>query len=619
MRKITGVTAIVFALILTLPSTAALSFDAQQPQQLVDNGSLVLSPGETVRVEYQLGFEGDEVEVSKGIADSGDFTLNTPYGAENVDPEQNDPFLVDITAPDQSNYTKEIEFNFDVVTDQDPDDNDTSTETVTQSINATTKIPYEVLDGGDEVWYNSSYEFNLNGDDYNVSEIGNNIAVFTSQDNNSFQLGGSNDNQETVNNVRATLTDVVPNEYAKLRFESKESNSPSFSSNIVATTQNDEQECQLGISTQSGTTIQRGRLFSFDTINTVNGEKKESVSYQLKKTAGDNGIIAEGTTSATFATGEIDIPETLYQDNPSVKTLLLKLVKEGSGCEPVSKTVRLNTPYGTYIQNTDKFQLEISVDNTTTYGNITGTVTNGNGDTISSGILEAEGPDGEVVESKITQSSFSFDPEAGGQYTVKGTKSGYVDTEEVDVNYIADRDEDGVANSQDECPDTVGVEANNGCPLKESDIVLTGTVRESSSELYKGSVYGIRVLSDGDVISSYNGTIEVKGTDSSFSVDEGTLSGTESEGVRFDEEGRYTLVFNESGFEATEETYTVTSKPVVPQEMAVPLGGGAVIVILVLVLLRTDILQKSLGGSSSSAGDPGANVSTSLEPSGGDS
>lgn len=618
MNKKAGLMTLVFATVLTLQSASALTVEAQQPQQLVDNNSLVMSPEETVQVELEFNLEGNETEVGKGPADSGDFSLNTPYGAESPPYSDGDSFLVDVTAPDQSNYTKEMSFDFEVTLDDNTSDDQTTVKTVTETINATTKIPYSTLDGGEVAWYNKSYQFTLGDTDYNISEIGNSAVVFDGENNNSFQLGGSNANTKTVNDVRVNKEDLVPNEYVKLMFESKEDVSPEFSTKQVLANTEEKQECKLGISTQSGTTIQRGRLFSFDSIDTVSGERISSVSYQLKKTAGDNGIVAEGTTSSTFATGEVEVPETLYQDNPDVETLILKLVKEDSSCQPVSKTVKLNTPYGEYIEETDKYQLQMSLDNTTTYGNITGSVVNAEEESIGSGLLEVETPEGESVEASIEDSSFNYEPNEGGTYTVTATKSGYVSSESVDVKYVADRDGDGVSNSEDECPDTEGVAANNGCPKQEADLSVTGEEKGGVNELYKNSVYGLSLSSEGDRLTGFNGTVSVKGSDASFSVEEGQIAGTEDDGIAFDETGRYTLVFNETGYEAVEETYSVVNKPVVPEGMAAPVGGGVVVLVLLLVAARTDFLSRVLGGNTSSDSDPGADIRTSLDPSGGD-
>lgn len=592
--------------LVAITAVSAVNINPKSPSSLDSNQTVQIAPESSENLVYGInldeGTPENETEVQVvDVRNLGNFTLS-PSGFNSQTTFNNDGDLnLELTSPDEGGVSQEISIDFNITYNEELGNSSTSqVKQQTETLNTSTYVPYVTQESG--TWFNKSYEFDFNGDKYNVSNIGPE-SLFLQQssngNNNSIEL----DDQQIINDVRITKQDIIPNEYVKLKAETLRNSDATFDYQQISVNKDTGPECTLGISTQGGTVLQRGSQFIFDTINEENGEKIGGVNYQLRKTTTPGGLIAEGTTSSNFASASVPISETLYQNSPDTEKVQLKLIKESSNCEPTSQTIRISTPYGDYIKNTDKFNLKLSVDNTTTYDNIEGDVTTKSEDEdVDNAVIEVKTPSENVKDTETNSTGFTFKPDTGGNYKVTATKPGYVDSQTKTVNYVADRDGDGVPNSQDQCPDVEGVPENNGCERVELYVNYLNKNGEVPEEgiIGKDKAYDFRVFNKetNDIESDFNGEI---------SVEDGTRS------IPFENGRAENIVFNETGsyelFRNTSDKYSFDGRQVTVENKGLFSNLGTIITVLffgiifvagLILVARSGVLSSDSGGGGTS-------------------
>jgi hypothetical protein len=533
-------TILTLSIILAVSTTAA----ADTNPETLDN--VTLNPGEQITKDYELTFEGNATGVDIQKPDNLDhYSVFTDSSVDN----SGDTVSYNIIADDTANVSEQIEFTYDV---------QNTSETFTRTFTAETKIPYNEFEES-PLWVNKSFQLDVNGDQYNVSQITASSLYFN---NNSIQVGGAEPDQRTFNDVRITLQDQIPSEYAKIKVDSKKDDA-TFDYNILETANTDQnQGCKLGIRTI--TTLQRGNSFAIETIdqNTGNNEVIGGVSVTLVDSGAGQPI--GNTQSGSSGYASIYIPEDT--EGPVVA----RLGKTDSNCQSNNQQVSFNRPYNVYINENEKFQLNLNTANDTFYTEIEGTVTNKRGSSISNGILNIEKPNGQVTDTSYNKTGFTYQPENTGEYKLTATKEGYVKSSTKTVEYIADKDNDGVPNDEDQCPETEGVQANNGCPKVEANFQVYQDGEIYTGELRPNQQYQLRLINENRSTIDFTGQIPVDGADTTLQFQNGEAEN----GVKFASTGNYGLTLNKSRYETQSANLQVQQKELLEGVPVAMLGIG---------------------------------------------
>lgn len=406
---------------------------------------LTMSPGGENSTQYDIQLEGNETQATVFAENTGDYEV---YFSRTYFPSDGS-VRVQVEAPDSAQYKK----NLTIVYQAESENNgSTSTNEVRRKITAETIDPYRKLFDG---WVNTTQKLVVNGGDYPVSSIQSSLYL----KNNSVKIPQGS--SKTVNNVRLSVTDTIPGQYAKVVAETQDD-----SASFTVEQQSDAKsagECQLFISTQGGTTIRRGQMFIFQTVKQESGEAVGNVYVRLTRVS-DGSLIGK-TTTDQYGYGEIQIPETLGSDSPDkLAQVKVRVQKQDSNCKPTQKVVSPNTPYGDYIENKEKFHLKLNIDKEkfsnktsplTNYGNnVTGSVVTKTGKEIKSGVIMVKKPSGDKVDFAFKDGSFSYSPPSTGTYQIRATKTNYKSSKWFTFKH------------GDKCPQMKGTVEAKGC-LKE--------------------------------------------------------------------------------------------------------------------------------------------------------
>jgi len=556
---------LITALLLTVSLGTAAEITPENP------GNVTLDPGGEVTQEFDIQFDENDTEVRVAAIDTGDYDVS--YNSFRIF-ESDGTFSADIEAPDKGNYTSNVSFSFEVSRENQSNQN------FIRDVKATTRIPYETLQ--ESTWINKSYQLDFNGQKYNVSDITDSSLYLN---NNSVQFGGTEPDQKTLNSVRLTLLDNIPGEYAEIRADTKEED-VTFDLKVLSQPKEKQpQTCKLGIKTI--TTLQRGNSFAIETIDTNSDENDivGGVSVTLIDSGAGEPIGNSQSGSSGYAS--IYIPE------DTKGPVVARLADPSNGCN--NQRVSFNKPYNVYIEDNEEFQLNLQVQNQTVYEDITGQVTNAEGGTVGTGIVQIQKPNGQTTDTGFNQSGFSFDPSQAGDYQLKATKDGYVESNSVTVTYVADRDGDGVPNSQDQCPDTEGVQANDGCPKQEVYFEVYKDGQIYNEELRPSQTYNIKLVNENRSVIDYTGEIPIEGAETTLQFQNGAAQQGDSQGVMFASTGSYGLSLNQSAYEPVEQNLQVANKPFLEGVPLVPIGLGS---LLLLGLGGLIYIASSSGGSS---------------------
>ena len=545
-------------LITALLLTVSLGAAAEITPQNSDN--VTLDPGGEVTQEFEITLEDNDTEVRADTTDTGDYDVSYNSGLT-FEGSGTSTFSANIEAPDKSNYTSNVTFTFKVSKEGNLTDQE-----VTHDVKATTRIPYETLQGS--TWINESYQLDFNGEKYNVSDI-TDSSLFL--DNNSIQFGGTDPHQRTLNNVRFTLLDIIPGEYAEIKADTKEED-VTFDLEVISQPKKKEpQTCKLGIKTI--TTLRRGNSFAIETIDTNSDENDIVGGVSVTLIDSGKGEPIGNTQSGASGYASLYIPE------QTKGPVVARLADPSNGCDSNNQRVSFNKPYNVYIEDNEEYQLSLQVQNQTVYGDITGQVTNAEGGTVGTGIIQVEKPNGQMTDTGFNKSGFGFDPSQAGDYKLKATKDGYVESDSVTVTYIADRDGDGVPNSQDQCPDTEGVQANDGCPKQEVYFSVFKDGQRYTDELRPNQGYTFKIMNDNQSVVDYDGKIPVEGADTEIQFQDGVSQQGDSSNVVFANTGSYGLSLNNSAYEPVEQNLQVAHKPVLEGVPLAPIGFGLLILL----------------------------------------
>lgn len=552
------------------PTTTTTQITPSTPPQLKTNNTISMKPGKRKELEYNI-VPGTNNTVSLVKDNIKNFSLSQPLGAKSTFTSSG-KLKIYISSPNTPKLSDTGKLTFSIT---HTNNGSTSHSTKTVNFTAKTIIPYNTLKPT-PIWINKTFQLQINGKVFNVSNkhpqgISQNGDLYLKEKvNNTVEI--KNHQSKTINGVRITDMEAVPNHYVKIKAQSKHPSNTTFKVKHLSKKKNTQ--CKLGISTKGGTILRRGRLFVFKTINANNGNQVNNVDYQLQKTVGSGEVISSGTTSSNFATGQVSIPKTLYKKNPQVQKVLLKLMKKGSNCKPTSRTIKLNTPYGQYIQGKPGYHLKLKKVNNTVYTNITGLVVNGKGKKVGSGTLNIVKPNGKKTDITFNKTGFSFKPKKKGTYKIQATETGYVPTKQFNVKYIPDSDGDGVPNSRDKCPHTPGVKANNGCPKINARFQVKDykTGKYPKNGFNKNEKISIKLVNKNGSKINYNGQVKLQGSNQKINFTNGKAY------TEFSNPGRYTLQLNNSVIKPTSESLKINK----PKNNHILLIIGGIIVVLII-------------------------------------
>lgn len=541
-----------------------------------------IKPGEEFTQEFNIDLDENDTEVRVTASDTGEYDVG--YNSFRIF-SSDGTFSADIQAPnDVSNYTYDVQFAFRV-------EQENGSETVTRSVETFTEIPYDEIQ--EPVWINQSKQLEFNGQKYNVSEIADNLYL----NNNSVRVPYQD--YETVNDVRLYLLDRIRGEYAKIRAETRADNDIEFQINqLQINNEEPTDKCVLGVRTI--TTLQRGKSFAIETINSETDDNEIISGVSVTLINSESGEPIGNTESGASGYASMFIPDDVKGP------VIARLAKPSGDCDSTNQRLSFNTPYNNYIENNEEFQLSLKPDNTTVYGDIKGTVSTKDGSEVTTGLIAITRPDGTSTDIAFNETGFSFTPKQSGTYTIQATKQNYVSSSEVDVEYIPDQDGDGVPNDKDRCKSTEGVEANDGCPQIEAEIVAYNT-GERAGILRPKRQYTFRIENENGSVIDYTGNASVDGQELSF--ENGVSRQDNSTTLQFPDQGSYTFTVSSNKFEGgtLEQTYTVESKS--------PLSGiPALPILATLALLLGGVVLYSIYNSDSSSSSGTSSAGGEFEP-----
>lgn len=521
-----------------------------------------LNPNNQVTQDYDIEFGENDTEVRVAATSTGDYDVS--YNSFRIFDEDG-TFSAEIQAPDTGNVTHNVTFSFEVARE-----GNLSTQTITREVRVYTAIPYETLQ--DPTWINKTHQLNVNGNKLNVSDIQTNLYF----NNNSIQLSDT----KTINDVRLELLDIIPGAYAKIKADSKVDDT-TFSINNIATSKEPQPEpCTLGIRTI--TTLQRGNSFAIETIDDNSDDNEIIPGVSVTLIDSGKGEPIGNTQSGTSGYASMFIPE--HTKGP----VIARLAKADSNCESNNQRVSFNKPYNVYINNNEEFQLDLSMENSTYYSDITGSVTTAEGKRIGSGIIQIKKPNGDRTDVAYNKTGFSYTPNQEGDYTFTATKDGYVKSDQKTATYVADQDGDGISNNKDDCPSTEGVAANNGCPKKEVSIEVYRDDVEYNGVLRPFNNYSIRVVGKNGSKVDFTGEIPVENSEVSLKFKDGEVTNGQTNKVMFNNTGTYRLELNTSAYEPARRSLIVEKKgmfentPIMPIIFGVLIIGGIVVLFYLL-------------------------------------
>jgi hypothetical protein len=573
------------ALATTLILLTGLASSAQiTPENPVN---LNMTTGGENTTSYDIQFENNDENVNVYAENTGQFQVffSRSYFSSSGSTQ------VQVEAPDTANTAKNITIVFE---GERQNENGTQTFTQERTITAKTRDPYNELFSG---WVNKTQVFNIDGTEYNISQIQSSLFL----NNNDIQIEqGSN---TMLGNVRLSLIDTIPGEYAEVKAETKVDDT-SFSVENANTDQQDE-SCQLFLSTQGGTTIQRGSVFYFQTVKDGTQESVGATYVRLENSkTGD--LIGDDTTNQ-YGYGQISIPETLGANNSDQRiSVVAKVQKEDSPCKPSRKTLQPDTPYGEYVQSNEEFQLQAEVtselaDKNTTpinlYGNLTGTVTTKNGDRVKNGVIVVENPSGQRTDFAFEDGSFNYKPQSElGNYRFKVSKTNYADTEWKTFNY------------QDQCPGIEGTIEAEGCLAQEIDLqYFTAdengeTQQVSANKLEPGTTYVLRVYNEeGEINENFNREMNVENSEGESASIEFS-SGVARYQWPEEDQGSYSISYDDSGrYEAFDDNVQVQNESMF-SDLGIGMNQIAIAVIVILVIAGSLWYFSGSGSSSGSSG-----------------
>lgn len=538
-------------------------------------GNQTIEPGEEFTQEFDISFEENDTEVRVTASDTGEYDVGyNSFRIFNGD----GTFSADIQAPnDVSNYTYDVQFTFQVQRENQSD------QEITRSVETYTKIPYITLQ--EPTWINRSKQLEFNGDKYNISEIGDNLYF----NNNSVRVPYQD--TTTVNNVRLKLHDIIPGEYAKISADTQAENIQFQINQLDTGKVEDPDACTLGIKTI--TTMRRGSSFAIETINTESSSNEiiPGVSVTLIDTGTGEPIGNTESGGSGYAS--------IYIKDDVQGPVVARLAKPSGNCVSSNANINFNTPYNTYIEENNEFQLQLQNVNTTVYEHITGIVKDKSGGEVSTGLIAITRPDGTTTDIAFNKTGFKFTPDQSGTYTIKATKENYVASNEIQVEYIPDQDGDGIPNNQDNCQTVKGVEANNGCPQIDGQITAYRN-GEKIFTLRPNTEYNFQIENENGTLIKYTGNATVEGESSkTLRFKKGVSRHENGTTISFPSEGSVTMTVDDQKFDNLEQTFTVEKKPFLQGVPVAPIGGAA----LLLIAFAGYLLFSRSESSSSSSGE----------------
>jgi len=508
--------------------------------------NITLDPSNEATQEFDIDLQDNDTEVKVAATSTGDYDVSYKSFRRF---DEDGTFSANIEAPDKGNYSQNVTFSFEVEREGNLSD-----QLVLRDVESYTRIPYTTLQ--EPTWINQSYRLNVNGKQLNVSDIETNLYF----NNNSLQLSGT----KTINDVRLHLEDVIPGQYAKISADTKAEDATLSLKQIEQAKEPEPKTCKLGIKTI--TTLQRGNSFAIETVDTNSDDNKIVGGISVTLIDSGKGEPIGNTESGSSGYSSIYIPEDTK--GPVVARLT------GGDCESNNQRVSFNKPYNVYIEDNEEFQLNLQLDNTTFYGDITGLVRSVDGGKVGSGIIKITKPNGQKTDVAFNSTGFSYSPSEAGDYKFRATKDGYVKTDRQTVTYIADRDGDGVPNSEDDCPDTEGVEANNGCPKKQVRFEVYKDGERYVENLRPKQEYTIRLVDQNNSVVDFNGQLPVEGSETTLQFEDGVAKQGDSNTVIFKSTGSYGLDINQSSYEPATQNFNVKKKPFLEGAPVMPIMLG---------------------------------------------
>ncbi len=528
-------------LVLLTASAGAVSITPQTPV------NETLEPGGDVTKSFDITFDSNDEEVKVAATTTGDYDVS--YKSFRIF-DSDGTFTAEIEAPASGNYTHDVAFSFQRTY---TDGNNTKQETLTRSFTATTKIPY--FDLQKPVWVNDSFTLDFDGETRDVSAIRNNLFLA----NNSIKV----EDQTTVNNVRLHVEDIVPGAWAKIRADSQDEEA-TFDYEYVPPVDDTPDECLIEFQ-QVSVQLQRDATYTFRTLNSVTGDRIPEVSVDIYD---ENGLL-KSKQSESDGKVRVYIPPEAKGD------LEIDMAKPDHECKSNTQIESFGNTREEFQENNPEFQLELTVDNNTVYDKITGNVLNKEGDYPGDGnsnFVTIETPDGDKTDVTFNESGFTYAPDTAGEYKVSAEKHGYKNAETQLVEYVADKDGDGVPNTEDDCPETPGVASNNGCEKKEPQIEVIDQEERQRPEMFTlQTPYLVRVVDpENRETIDYNGNITVDGQ--TVEMREGVSK------VRFADTGTKEIAFNGSAaYDATDAALRVEQPSAIPDFGGLPLWAYALL------------------------------------------
>lgn len=501
---------VILAIFFFSTASAAVTVTPENP----DN--ITLNPDDSTTQSFDITFESGDDQVEVIRASTGDFQVFHDSQSTFTSDGQ---YSAVIQAPDKGNYSQDIVFEFTVASGN-------NTSTLTRTVHTSTKIPYTNLmpkdyEGGK--WMNESFQLDVDGEQYNITGI-KTSTVFLGNMSEGIDKEGS----ITVNNVRLSVLDMVPENYAKILAESKDSEA-SFDWKVQSPESTPDQ-CSFEVD-QKSIQLKRDQQYTFYVQNSITGERVPNAQvdiYDTKQLLKSMNADSEG--------------KVIFSVPPKAQEYLQIIINnDDPDCKETTVTKQFGQTREDFQENNPEFQLEMDLDNTTVYDTITGLVRNKEGEYPgdTNNYIEITKPSGQNTEVQFNETGFSYKPDSEGTYRVKATKIGYMPSDTVNVEYIPDQDGDGVPNSQDNCPGTEGVSANNGCPREDVEFQVIDQETNSFPEdgvLRPGKSYEIRLVNDTGSTVSFSGDVNVAGGNATVPFDDGVARGVEIEDI-----GSYTL------------------------------------------------------------------------------
>lgn len=475
--------AISLTLITTLGTALEIEHDADTPIQL--------EPDESIDIEFSLeSFEDEEVtDIEITDIESEEIDVGPAGFQTEIDETPGDIEL---------EYEASEETGSEIVNVTFTGERNNTDVSATTELEIVVEEPLTELFSG---WVNEEQQFSTGGETYMINDIetsvfleGLNQQEYEAQTDELTEL----DNDEHIEVHQTITSDVLGTENSVAEFTVySEDEDASFELSELETVQ----ECELDLELRTGSQLNRGQQNIFATVDQETSESVPEVEVII--TQQDGGEVVDTFITDDFGRHTYTMPEQVESDSLIFTFEYLGDEPEFEDCDPNERVIEFDQTYEDWLEGEESFQLDMEINETMKnygemYGNITGQAFNQEGEEVENPVLEVEGPQDEEVQ--VSGSTFNYQPPETGEYEVRLSKSGYLESEWQTVDY------------QDQCPEIDGLVEAEGC--EEEAIFLSFYDADNNivneEELEPNEQYRIEVEDEtGELLEEFNEEMDI--------------------------------------------------------------------------------------------------------------